>query len=169
MRISLASAKHNWIALQQSQTGARLDFSIQWSSWITIGSLRITAPLDWVFALKSSWNVSLLLATSKTEFSWAQEVKFTLKPSWKSNQHEEILETSFGGNSKTGYTFELNWFGKLRHYWITLRDWPATTGLDLGRTGSLLDSRWRIDTLLPNLSYILILYRTSVTPVQTVW
>ena len=32
------------------------------------------------------------------------------------------------------------WFsGKLRHYWITLgEDW-ITTGLDLGRNGSLLD------------------------------
>ena len=61
MRITLAFAKHNWIAFGKAKL--ELDWIFQFHDWITIGSLRITTGL--VLSPKTLMNFLLLLATSK--------------------------------------------------------------------------------------------------------
>jgi hypothetical protein len=64
MRITLAFAKHNWIAFGKAKL--ELDWIFQFNDWITTGSLRITTGL--VLSLKTLVIFCMLLATSKTNF-----------------------------------------------------------------------------------------------------
>ena len=64
MQITLAFAKHNWIAFGKAKL--ELDSISQFNDWITIGSLRITIGL--VLSHKTLMNSFMLLATSKKNF-----------------------------------------------------------------------------------------------------
>ena len=161
MRITLAFAKHNWIAFGKAKL--ELDWIFQFNDWITTGSLRITTGL--VLSPKTLVNFLLLLATSRKKFWWAQQVKFTLKPSWK------ILlllattkEAGFGKNwlklvfVETKTLLDYFW-GRAGYYWIRFgEDW-ITTGLHALRPNwsyifigpvSFTLSGWRPCLLLPS-------------------
>ena len=127
MRIALAFAKHNWIALGKAKL--ELDWIFQFNYWITTGSLRITTGL--VLSPKTLMKFSFAPRHEQKEMFMSTKGKIrpkTLMKNYFAPRHDQ----------KTGKNWLKLFFVEIE----TLLDYfgggSATTGLELGRTGSLL-------------------------------